>query len=168
MKKHLTKLFTATSFITLSATAVAYDKQDQTVIKQKMAIVETSVKAGQAKPILDVMPPKIFAVIGKEFDVSGEKIKDGMLKIADQQLAKTDLSSLRYTYDIEAAKVLTSETGRDYVIIPTVFTTQGSTVKSHVVALKDDGTWYIVRIESPYQINLLKQAYPDMKHIPLK
>lgn len=167
MKKYLIKLFVTTSFITLSATAVAYDKQDETIIGQKMQIVEGSLKNGDVKPIFEVMPPKIFAAMGKDFDLTGEQMKDRMLKMAAHTTSQLDLSKASYQYRLDKAKVLTSKSGRDYVIIPTKFTSNGSTVKSHIVAVKDDNNWYVVRVDLPLHIKLLKQAYPDIQKIPL-
>ena len=45
------------------------------------------------------------------------------------------------------------------------------TINSHVVAIQDkvDDTkkWYIVRIESPAQIEFIKQAYPDITDLQI-
>ena len=76
-----------------------------------------------------------------------------------------------YRYNLSKAKVYQSTTGREYVIFPTTFTMDDITINSHVVAIQDKvddvNKWYIVRIESPAQIEFIKQAYPDITDIQI-
>ena len=171
MKSKIEKLMLGFSLLPLSLSAVAYDKADERIIDQHMQIVVDSIKAKQIAPIMALMPPQIFVVIGERFDMDAATLKTHMIQAADDTFKDIATAKFSYRYDLGKAKVYQSTTGREYVIFPTTFTMDDITINSHVVAIQDKvdnvNKWYIVRIESPAQIEFIKQAYPDITDIQI-
>jgi hypothetical protein len=74
---------------------------------------------------------------------------------------------LSFGMDMQKAIVATTPNGaRDYMLIPTetlmqIPDGQKLHARSSTVALKDDGQWYVVRIDNAQQIVMLRQVYPE-------
>ncbi len=81
-----------------------------------------------------------------------------------KQIALTSVKFLDAKLDIDNATYNEAPDGTSYVLVPSrsLIESQGQKieVKSTVLALMDEGKWYLPRIDDARQINLLREVYP--------
>ena len=72
---------------------------------------------------------------------------------------------------MENAREGMSSKGKPYVLIPYTTTVKmhdkSHVGNSHILALKDQGTWYLIRLNNPAQLQLVQEAYPDLADLTL-
>lgn len=156
-----------------SLSAAAYDNQDRAIIEKKLNIVVESMQHQEAEPIIDMLPPKILAEFAKKAKVSVSRIKELLIMVSEKSVNDvfSQGAKLEYSTDLNAAKVLQSKIGRDYLIIPYQFKIIGQDLgmvnTGTVLALKDEGLWYLMRLESPQHLAIVSSVYPDLNDLEI-
>jgi len=132
-------------------------------IKMRLDKISKDLIAGNYKASFDEMPEKFLAYLAKKASVSTNELKNVTIKKMNQMTS--NMKIIENTYNFENVKVGKTETGRNYVIIPTKVTIlydgQKISGEGKTMAFEDGNKWYIINYEKEYMI-FLKDVYPDL------
>jgi hypothetical protein len=138
---------------------------DRVMIESRIAAFDAAMKAGRIEQSIDFIPPRLLRFMAEKVGLSEDKLK---AMVTAQAVAAVDgMTFLSFGMDMKAAQVAaTPDKSRTYMLIPTqsVIAIPDSgkiQSKTQTLAIKDDGQWYLVRIDNAQQLTLLRGAYPE-------
>lgn len=153
----------------LAAPAFAETEADRQAIAAGMDGLIEAVKAGEYGQTLTVLPPKMLAVLAENAGVSVDDMRSAADAAGTAMMEQVTFDSFGYSLD-GARFDKTAE--REYALIPTTseMTVMDSKIKTtgETLAMVDDGKWYLLRVETPDQMQQLVTAYPDMEGVEVK
>ncbi|MEC3910543.1 hypothetical protein U5A82_08610 [Sphingobium sp. CR2-8] len=151
--------------IGIQARAQEIAPADRSVIESRIADFDAAMKAGRVAQSVDFIPPRLLRVMAEKVGLPEGKLKE---MVAAQAFAAVDgMTFLSFGMDMSAAKVATTpDRSRTYMLIPTqsvIAIPDAGKIqsKTSTLALKDDGQWFLVRIDNAQQVALLRAAYPE-------
>jgi hypothetical protein len=157
----------------LSAPAMAqqiYSPADAVQLSQSMALqtrimsFDAAMRANDMATIMGVVPPKILDAISAQYGVPTTDLIAAMQTQMDEAMKSVKLVS--FGMDIEKVEYyrLPDDTLFAYLPTETVMDLGDAggkiRAKSTTLGLLDGETWYLIRVEDPQQVALLKQTYP--------
>jgi hypothetical protein len=157
----------------LSAPAMAqqiYSPADAVQLSQSMGLqarvmsFDAAMRANDMSTIMGVVPPKILDAIAAQYNVSTTELIGAMQAQMDEAMKAVKLVS--FSMDIEKTEFYRLPDDTLFAYLPTETVMDlgdaGGKVraKSTTLGLLDGETWYLVRVEDPQQVALLKQTYP--------
>lgn len=163
------KIRAAILSLALLATPVLAETQaDRDAIASGMDSLIAAVQAGEFAKTFDHTPPKMMEQMSQAMGVSVDDMKAQATAAAEMVMGMVKIES--FDYDMANARFGTTD-AREYALIPTssVMEAMGQKIeaKGDTLALQDGGTWYLLRVEDPEQINMLHAAYPDMAGVEI-
>lgn len=148
--------------------AAAFDAADRNAVTQEVAGFEKAVENKDYAVFFDTVPPKMMQVIADQAGMPVEALEKAM----EAQITKAMGSVQMESFKMDTAAMETGETsaGRAYAKIPTesvmVAPNLGKIRATNTtLALRDEDEWYLVRIDSPAQLSILRKAYPDFEGV---
>ncbi|WP_038077776.1 hypothetical protein [Thioclava pacifica] len=148
--------------------AAAFDAADRNAVTQEVAGFEKAVEKKDYAVFFDTVPPKMMQVIADQAGMPIEALEAAMSKQITEAMATVKMDSFK----MDTAAMETGETssGRAYAKIPTESVMEAPNVgkiraTNTTLALKDGEEWYLVRIDSPAQLAVLRKVYPDFEGI---
>lgn len=166
MKLRLPLALALTLFIT---PALAFDDTDKTAIKTKFDGLLSDLASHNYQGVFKIMPPKLLQAMAAQ---SGGDVEAMLAAVSKQMQAAIGKVKIEETsYDLDNAEVGESPDGRDYALISTrtVVNIDGQRLQgvSPTLAIKDDGQWYLVRLESPQHVAIIQKVYPDLTELEI-
>lgn len=156
------------SLALLAAPALAETSADRDAIAANMDGLIAAISAGEFAGTFDTVPPKLLEAMAGQAGMSVDDMRTAGAAAASAMMGMVKIES--YEYDMDAAKFDRTE-AREYALIPTssVMETMGQKLKAtgDTLAMQDAGQWYLLRVEEPAQIELLRSVYPDMADVEL-
>ena len=151
--------------LALPLPAMAQQAVDTAPIATAIDTFETAFTGGDMEGVFAVMPPAILGFIARQAGVSDAELRAQMASATEAAMASVEIEE--FGMDLDAATTGRSPEGRAYALVPTTATMsvpQQGRFRSvnTTLALEDDGEWYLMRIDDPNQIAILRQVYPDM------
>lgn len=151
------------------ASAPSLSQSDRTAIEARIAAFDTMMREGRIGESLDFLPLRLLRMIADKIGMPLAKVRT---MIAGQMAKAVEgVTFLSFGMDMQAAIFAVTPDGqRNYMLIPTqsVIALPGAeegenkvVSKTQTLAIKDDGQWYLVRIDNAQQISLLRAAYPE-------
>ncbi len=108
------------------------------------------------------IPPKVLSHIAKTAGVPEDQLKQAIGAQMKQALAAVKIDD--FSMDLDKAEYRATPDGTPYALVPTVTRMNASGAKmeasSSTLALMDEGRWYLLRIDSPNQLAMLREVYP--------
>ena len=151
--------------LALAAPAFAREvtAEDREAVSALIAQVDAAMESGDVMGAMDVIPPQLTERMAENFGISSEDLVRAMRASLEEAMAEVEIESSEMSLD--AAEEGETSTGRPYLMIPTetVMTVAGDTMRNESVtlALEDEGSWYLVRIDDINQIAMVQDLYPD-------
>ena len=113
-------------------------------------------------------PPKILESLAGQADMDAKDFLEKMAEMMSKAFESIEV--LSFSMDKDSVKLQRTNTGRPYAVIPNAMKinvkgTGGMEMKTETLALKDDGVWYLMQVDSEEVVDMLKKAYPDLKDI---
>lgn len=157
----------------LAAPAVAQQitsPADAVQLSQSMALqarvmsFDAAMRANDMSTIMGVVPPKVLDAIAAQYGVAPADLISALQVQLDEAMKSVKLVS--FGMDIQKVEYyrLPDDTLFAYLPTETVMDLGDAggkiRAKSTTLGLLDGETWYLVRIEDPQQVALLKQVYP--------
>lgn len=153
-----------------SLPTLAYDKKDEQAITAKVNQIKQGMQTKDAKMILDTMPQKFFGVLANRANTSEGQARQTLENLT-AKLLKSDPYKKDYMIDYSKARASHSDTGREYAVFPSTCRlendSQTITNKGNLIAVEDDESWYLMRIDSDAHVAMFREMYPDIKSIEL-
>ena len=155
--------------LTAPALAEITDAQRQ-VLADRIASFDAAMRANNLTSIMTAVPPKVLDSIATQYKVTNEQLLQAMQQQFDEAMKTVTLVS--FGMDLEAAEFVTLPDGTEYALIPTetvmdLGAAAGGKMRasSTTLGLLDGETWYLVRVEDPQQVAILKQVYPGFADV---
>jgi len=153
----------AAVLVALAAPAFAQTDEQRAALAARIESFDAAMKASNMAEVMGVVPPKIIEKLAATYNISKEKLIEGMQQQIDAAMANIKLVS--FGMDLDKAEFATLPDGTLYGLVPTEtlmdLGEQGKfKASSSTLALLDGDTWYLIRAEDPQQQALLKETYP--------
>ena len=154
--------------LTLPGVAQQLDDAQKAALAARIEMFDAAMKASDMTGVLGVVPPKMLEKIAAANSVTIEQLMVATQQQIDEALKSMTIVS--FGMDLEAAEFLALADGTPYALIPTETVMDlGESgkyrAKSSTLGLLDGATWYLVRVEDPQQVALLKEVYPGFADV---
>lgn len=155
----------ALAILACSSPATARDltEAESALLAQRVESFNAAMLASDMEAVIGVVPPKVFAAIAEKGGVELEKLREIVIEQSRQAMAAVTVIS--FGMDVDAAEYKELADGTPYVLIPTETVMDAGSgkirSKTTTLALLDDSTWYLVRIDDAQQVQILQQVYPQ-------
>ena len=145
------------------ANAAELTADQQAGLEARVASFDTAMRVSDMAGILGVIPPAVLDQIASDHNVTTEALIASAQEQIDEALKSITLES--FSMDLAAAEAADLADGSTYVMIPTeTVMVLGEATKmrsaSQTLALMDGGTWYLMSVDDPAQIDVLRKVYP--------
>ena len=154
----------------IASPAVAFDGDDQTRLEQALDAYATSLETADYKAVVDALPPGVIALLSEQAKLSPQTIRASVTA----QMATIMQSATIESFDMNVETMTrgTTGAGNNYAFLPTTTRIavgdapiqQASTL---TLAVEDDATWHLMRIELDQHYFIFRAAYPDFADVPL-
>lgn len=150
-----------------AAPALAFDDTDSAAITETFDTLLSDLDTGNYEGVFDVMPPAFLENLAQQSGMTADQLKEAGIQQMEQSMGQVEIEEA--SYDMAAAETGTSDTGRDYAMIPTTTVMkvgeQRMEATGGTLALEDGDQWYLVRLETPAHMQLVGQVYPDLANL---
>jgi hypothetical protein len=161
-----TRLATAVALVAAlagPAFAAELTPDQQAGLDARIASFDAAMRESDMAGILGVIPPAVLTQIATNYGVTSEDLVTSAQQQIDEALKS--ISIVSFGMDSSGAEAVEIGDGSIYVMIPTETVMDlGQAGKmrsaSETLALLDDGTWYLMAVDDPAQIAVLRQVYP--------
>ncbi|UYY57122.1 hypothetical protein [Sphingomonas sp. S2-65] len=145
--------------------AQSITQTDHAAIQSRISAFDKMMREGRTDDSLDFVPPRLLGVIAKKFGLSPADVKPSFRQQVAEAMKHVKIVSFRMTLSSATAGV-TPNKRRNYMLIPTetVVEVPGAgriLSKSSTLALQENGSWYLVRIDEAEQVLVLRETYPE-------
>ena len=135
-------------------------------IEAKLDKISKELLAGNFTTSMENTPERLWEWEAKNASTTPQKAKEITLQLLMNALKYIKIEKVEY--DLENVKIGQTNTGRNYVIIPTksIVSGQGKKVELNQKSLvfEDKNKWYIVNINERNK-HILKELYSDFKDV---
>ncbi|MEL6872281.1 MAG: hypothetical protein AAFO62_05715 [Pseudomonadota bacterium] len=150
---------------TTQAHAKALTAADKAAVKSRVDAFTAAFNAREFEKIADFLPPRVLKLISQKSNVPMEQLLTSMRNVMRQAMDKVQFKS--FGLDVATAETRQGSGGEPFMLVPTqtvITDPNGRTVQSDskTLALKDGGTWYLMRVQLQ-QVPLITEAYPYLK-----
>ncbi|GAA4223527.1 hypothetical protein GGQ68_000721 [Sagittula marina] len=131
----------------------------------RVTSLEGEIENGDLAATLDYMPPALLSHLGGLAGTDATGFKEMLRTQITDVVTAGDLQGATYDVELDGAEVAQTDTGRAYALLEAVSAFPGLGVpemRTGMVALMDDETWYLVRLETPMHGAMLAEVYPDL------
>lgn len=154
-----------------AAPALAFDEADRLAVLARADSYEAAVTHRDYSVFVDAVPPRLLSEQAVRSNMDSDTLKQAMRVQVSEAMAGVTLDD----FDLETDAMTTGDTrtGRPYALIPTLTTiaqdgAAPARTRTVTLAMKDGGTWYLVRIDGPDQAAALRAAYDDFSGVDLE
>jgi hypothetical protein len=149
---------------TASGSARPLTEAEKDLLAERVAAFEASMRAGDYGALTGFLPPRLLRHMENEMGMTAEELSSLMARHAEATFAGVAFES--YGYDLPNAEYRELSSGEPYAFVPTETVVDGGDkgrlrVKSHALALLEEGVWYLLSVNDAQQITVLRQLYPD-------
>ena len=161
------------SMLLASSSAMAFDTQDRATLEQQIKQISQSTEDLNFDRVLSMMPPKVLAYFAQKTGLPVASVKQMLAEQTKQVVADLAKDNMKISYmaDLNHAKIHQSKLGHDYLIIPTEFDMMnddtGMEMTGTLLAIKDEGQWYLMRLDGQSHLDIIKDIYPDLTELSL-
>jgi hypothetical protein len=133
-------------------------------VSSRVAAFSAEVVEMDVAAMFDFLPPKMLQQIATQAGGTVEQLRAAAQAAGQHALQGARISD--YAMDVDGATAaVTPDGARDYLLIPTMVVVEAETMRirvdTHTLAFRDDGQWYLLRVQEASHIAILRQAYPE-------
>lgn len=164
MRRLYAALLTIAWLSTAAPAAAEITAVDRTELDARVAAFRAEVSEMDMAGMFDFLPPRILQQIATQAGGTVEQLREAARAAGEQALQGAKIGD--YGMDVAgAAAAVTPDGARDYLLIPTTVVVEtGNTrirVDTQTLAFKDDGQWYLLRVQEASHVAILRQVYPE-------
>lgn len=144
---------------------------DRDRIDARIGQLSDHVSSGDIGATLDIIPPRLKAVLLDETGIVETDLKREMNQVWANLLSEEGLTLVDFNLALDEAAERVTPTGhRAYLTIPTetrleIEDTGSFRILTQTLAMEDEGDWYLIRMDKPEQTELLARAYPEFEGV---
>jgi len=145
-------------------TAADIDDSDKAEIAERVALLGAAIAGPDFSGLSEVVPPRILDHIAGLYGIGVEDLKSTM---AEEMAEAMEIATIEdFSTEVAQSVYLETADGTPYALIPTrtvVTVKDAGTFEalSQTLAIEDDGTWYLIRVDEIAQIEILRTVYPS-------
>lgn len=149
--------------------ARALDDKEKAALKTTIDDFQTALKRSDMPRVVDTIPPKILAAIGKDNKLDANKVREATIEAMTAVMKENKIES--FSIDFDKAEYRELKSGEPYALLPTttVVALGGDKgrvqQKTHTLAMMDEGKWYLISIGDTPQLLMLRDVYPDFSGV---
>lgn len=138
-------------------------------LQQRIAEFDTAMRANDMAQIMGIIPPAMLEKIAAQFNVTTDEVIAATQQQMDEVMKTVKFIS--FGMDTATMTVAVQADGTPYVKIPTETVMDlgdaGGKIRatSDTLGVLDNGTWYLVRVDDPAQVALVKSIYPGLADV---
>ncbi len=164
-------VLTGLSALALTATfamAADYTTAEKQALKDRVLSFEQAFATDDFATVVDVIPPKMLQFMAAGANLDAVKLREELIKLTEKSMQDVTVDHIKM--DLEQIRYETTSSDAPYAMVPTDFTftlADGTTLRSETstLALRDAGTWYLVRVQEAAQLVVLTEVYPEFKGV---
>lgn len=148
---------------------VTLSDEQMAALEERVATFDAAIRANDMATVMGVIPPKMLSAMATQFGATEEQIITSIQQAMDEALKTVTFVSFKM--DLDTATIAAQSDGTPYLLIPTETVMDlgaaGGKIRatSSTLGLLDGDTWYLIRVEDPSQVALLKQIYPGLADV---
>ena len=145
-----------------------FSADDEAQVQARVAELMAVTESGDISGALDVVPPRLYRHIARRIGVTEAEVRDYLLRMTGD--ATAGIVVVDYAIDVEGTRPsLTPDGTRTYLLMPTVLRMRrdGQVLRSEsqTLALEDEGRWWLIRIDTQQQVDLVTQIWPEFSGV---
>jgi hypothetical protein len=144
--------------------------EQQAALTERVESFDTAMRENDMQTVMGVVPPKVLEKIAAQSNLSVEDLLAAMQAQMDEIMGKVEIVS--FGMNLDGVEYTTFDSGIVYGMIPTetvidLGADAGGKMKatSQTLGLLDGDTWYLVRVDDPAQVAIIKELYPDFADV---
>lgn len=152
------------------AFAEALTAEQEAALTERVESFDTAMRENDMQEVMGVVPPKVLEKIAAQSGVSVDVLLAAMQEQMDEIMGNVEIVS--FGMNLEGVEYTTFESGIVYGMIPTETVIDlgpdaggKMRAKSQTLGLLDGDTWYLVRIDDPGQVAIIKEIYPEFADV---
>jgi len=154
----------------LATPAFAFDADDQTRLEQALDAYATSLETADYKAVVDALPPGVIELLSDQAKLSPETIRTSVTAQMATIMQSATVES--FLMDVDTMTSGTTDAGTNYAFLPTtsriaIADAPVQEANTLTLAVEDDETWHLMRIELEQHYIIFRAAYPDFADVPL-
>lgn len=167
-------LRTALLLLTLAAPALArpLTEAEQTSLEAQLDAFTTAMEARNWEEIGQTIPSRILELMASEGDITADQIRAGMVERMSHQMMMVTVEKVAFRPDglealdgeVDGSPVVQTSVPLDWAI---TWREQRIETTAPTLALFENGTWSLLRIEATEQRALVDRAYPFLEGVEL-
>jgi hypothetical protein len=172
LSKTLLAAVAAATLLAVPAAAAEIEQADRDAIAARIEQFNSAVGGGNLASTLDYMPARLLDHMASKFGMTTDQLKEATIAAIAATAETVTFESFGMDLD-KAAFETTPDGSRVYGLIPTetVMSIEGGgkmRATSETLALEDGGEWYLIRVDEPNQVLMLKEVYPEFADVEFK
>ena len=156
--------------LTVPAFAEALTDTQQQALTERVESFDTAMRENDMQTVMGVVPPKVLEKIAAQSNMSVADLVTAMQTQMDEIMGKVEIVS--FGMNLDGVAYESFDSGIVYGMIPTetvidLGADAGGKMKatSQTLGLLDGDTWYLVRIDDPAQVAIIKEIYPEFADV---
>ena len=151
-----------------TAKARSVNKTELAALTTVVAEFEKAIASKNFDGMFSAMPPRVWAHLRKAANATDAQLTKALTDLMTEAYTKVKMES--FSLDLGGAIPKELPDGTPYMLVPTetiVKVVDGDkfAMRSHTLALMDEGKWYLLRISDPQQIVILTKVYPQYRGV---
>ena len=151
-----------------AGSARAVTAEETVALTAAIARFDNAMRESRYADVIEVIPPRIIGAIAAKAGATQEQLRKSMLEQIDKAMAVVKIVS--FGMDLKTGRHAELPDGTPYILIPTETRMQAEGVgnvraTSETLALLDDGKWYLLRVENPLHVAILRETYPEFAKV---
>lgn len=153
-------------FLAFCNVANALTLEDKKQIDEQMQILKSNLENGNMSKFVWQLPPKVLNELAKEQNLTALQLEAKMAVFTKPIVEQVKFQNFSY----QLAKGIEGKAPQHhYIIFPVTMDLVTKFRKLHltenVLAMTEIDQWYIMRLESPKSLNIVRKVYPDLKDL---
>ena len=160
--------------LTLATPALArpLTEAEQTSLVAQLVAFTTAMEARDWAAIGETIPPRVLDLMASEGDLSADQIRAAMVERMSHQMMLITVEQVAFRPDglealdgdVDGSPVVQTSVPLDWTLI---WREKRIETTAPTLALYEDGTWSLLRIEATEQRALVDRAYPFLEGVEL-
>lgn len=153
----------ALALLAFPAAARDLTQAETAAVAERVQAFDAAIRASDFPAVIGFVPPKVFETIAADNGIDAVKLRDVVAQ--QMELVFRDATLEAFEIDLDGAERRQLPDGTPYLLMrtTTVVRIPGDTrveTKNSTLALAEGEVWYLVRLDDPGQVDVLRRAYP--------
>ncbi|WP_420391581.1 hypothetical protein [Acuticoccus sp.] len=156
--------------LALPAAARDLTSVEEAALVERVDEFNAAIDGRNFETVLSIVPPRIYETIAEQHGIDVATLRAVVVDQMEEIFEEATLEE--FDMRVTDAERRTLEDGTPYLLLPTTTVVEAEGVgrmrfENATLALLDEGTWYLLRLDDPNQAAILQQTYPGFAGVEL-